>query len=91
VYAEMKRYLFRFTSGDGRDTVAVLKDVLDLFESSAAEGKQVLDVTGEDVAAFCDERLGGVPSWVETYVDKGRASLNRDVATQLGRPAAPRA
>ena len=41
------------------DIVAVLKDVLGLFETSAAEGKHALDVTGEDVAAFCDERLRG--------------------------------
>jgi DNA-binding ferritin-like protein (Dps family) len=90
VYGEMKRYLFRFTSGDGRDTMAVLEDVLDLFETSAAEGKRVLEVTGEDVAAFCDERLGGAPSWVETYLDKGRASLNGDVAKRLGHAGAQR-
>ena len=55
-----------------------------LFETSAAEGKPVLDVTGEDVAAFCDERLRGTPSWV----DKGRMSLNRDVASRLGHAGA---
>ena len=48
-----------FTSGDGMDTLTVLKDILDLFETSAAEGKDALHVTGEDVAAFCDERLRG--------------------------------
>jgi DNA-binding ferritin-like protein (Dps family) len=80
VYGEMKRYLWRFTAGDGRDVVAVLKDVLGLFESSAAEGKQVLDVTGEDVAAFCDERLRGTASCADTW----RASLNRDVLLKLG-------
>jgi len=89
VYGEMKRYLFRFTSGDGRDTMAVLTDVLDLFETSAAEGKRVLDVTGEDVAAFCDERLRGAPSWVESYMGKGRASLNRDVAEKLDHGSRP--
>ena len=84
VYSKIKPYLFRFTTGDGMATVAVLKDVLAVFETSVAEGKAALDVTGEDVAAFCDERLRGVPSY--SYVDKGRASLNRDVAKQLGRP-----
>jgi DNA-binding ferritin-like protein (Dps family) len=80
VYREMKQYMFRFTSGDGMDVVAVLKDVLDLFETGAADGKGVLDVTGEDVAAFCDERLRGTPS----FADRWRTSLNRDVAKQLG-------
>ena len=82
MYGEIKHYLFRFTTGDGMGTMDVLKDVLALFETSAAEGKHALDVTGEDVAAFCDERLRGAPSY--SYVDKGRASLNRDVAKKLG-------
>ncbi len=79
VYGEMKPYMWRFTSGDGLDIVAVLKDVLGLFEKSAAQGKSVLDVTGEDVAAFCDESLRDTAS----YQDKWRASLNRDVAKKL--------
>jgi DNA-binding ferritin-like protein (Dps family) len=79
VYGEMKSYMWRFTAGDGMDIVAILKDVLGLFETSAAQGKSVLDVTGEDVAAFCHERLHGTTS----YFDKWRGSLNRDVATKL--------
>ena len=79
VYGEMKSYMWRFTSGDGMDVVAVLKDVLELFETSAAEGRYVLDVTGRDVAAFCDERLRGVT----TYADTWRSTLNREVAAQV--------
>lgn len=79
VYGEMKSYMWRFTAGDGMDIVAILKDVLGLFETSAAQGKSVLDVTGEDVAAFCDERLRGTRS----YFDQWRGSLNRDVAKKL--------
>ncbi len=79
VYGEMKSYLWRFTTGDGMDIVALLKEVLGLFETSVAEGKSVLEVTGKDVAAFCDERLRGMVS----YLDRWRASLNRDVAKKL--------
>jgi len=82
VYGEMKSYMWRFTSGDGMDTVAILEDVLHLFEVSAGQRKSVLDVTGEDVAAFCDARLTGTTS----YLDRWRASLNRDVATKLAQP-----
>ena len=57
VYQEMQGYMWRYTSGDGMDIVAILADVLDLFEAGAAEGKPVLDVTGPDIAAFCDARL----------------------------------
>jgi DNA-binding ferritin-like protein (Dps family) len=81
VYGEMKSYMWRFTTGDGMDIVALLKEVLGVFEASVAEGKSVLDVTGEDVAALCDERLRSTTS----YLDKWRASLNRDIAKKLGR------
>lgn len=79
VYDEMKGYMWRFASGDGMAIIAVLKDVFGLFETSAAERKGVLDVTGEDVAAFCDERLRGTTSYFDTW----RASLNREVARKL--------
>jgi len=82
MYREIKGYLFRFSAGDGMDALAALRDILDLFETSAAEGKHAFDVTGEDVAAFCDQRLRPTP--VYSYVDKGRASLNRDVKKLLG-------
>lgn len=79
VYGEMKSYMWRFTTGDGMDVVAVLKEVLGLLESGAAQGKSVLDVTGDDVAAFCDARLHATSS----YLDRWRTSLNRDVAKKL--------
>ena len=58
VYREMKSYMWRFTADDGMDIVAILADVLAEFEGAAAEGKRALEVTGEDVAAYCDARLG---------------------------------
>ncbi|MGH3505989.1 MAG: DUF1048 domain-containing protein [Nocardioidaceae bacterium] len=69
MYAKIKPYLWKFTSGDGMDTMVVLQDVRALFETGAAEGKHALDVTGEDVAAFCDERLRGAP--LHSYVARG--------------------
>jgi DNA-binding ferritin-like protein (Dps family) len=79
VYGEMKTYMWRFASGNGSDVVAVLEDVLDLFETNAAQGTSVVGVTGTDVAAFCDARLTGAGS----YLDSWRATLNRDVARKL--------
>jgi DNA-binding ferritin-like protein (Dps family) len=79
----MKSYLWRSTTGDGMDIVAVLKEVPELFETSVAQGRNVLAVTGEDVAAFRHERLRGATS----YLDKWRASLNRDVARKARRIA----
>jgi DNA-binding ferritin-like protein (Dps family) len=81
VYDATKSYLWKFTSGDGKDVVIVLKDVLAIFESSAADGRNVRDVTGGDVAAFCDGRLRQTPSYQGTW----RTSLNREVADKLAR------
>ena len=35
----------------------LLLGIVDLFEEGAALGKEVLDVTGSDVAAFCDDLM----------------------------------
>ena len=59
VYGEMKSYMWRFTASDGMDIVAILADVLADFEVAASHGKPALEVTGDDVAAYCDARLGG--------------------------------
>ncbi len=82
VYGEMTSYLWRFTAGDGMDIVAILKDVLEEFEAGAADGKGALEVTGEDVAAYCDARLGDSNPY-ERYLKKWRDSLNQDVRKQL--------
>ncbi|MEU6137610.1 DUF1048 domain-containing protein [Nocardioides sp. NPDC047086] len=79
VYAEMKNYLWRFTTGDGMDIVAILRDILDLFETEAANARAVLEVTGPDLAAFCDTRL---PEQHDAYRAKLRANLN-EVAQKL--------
>ncbi len=79
VYGEIKKYMFMFTAGDGLDIVALLKDLLGLFQTSAADGRRALEVTGEDVAEFCDELLRNA----KTYTEKWRAALNRDVMTKL--------
>lgn len=79
VYSEMQKYLWKFTAGDGMDIVAILKDVLGLFEAGAADGRRALEVTGEDVAAFCDELLRNA----KTYTENWRAALNRDVLSKI--------
>jgi DNA-binding ferritin-like protein (Dps family) len=80
VYDEIKQYMWKFSAGNGMDVVAILKDLLGLFETGAADGRRVLEVTGEDVAAFCDELLRNA----RTYTENWRESLNRDVLKKLG-------
>ena len=79
VYGEIKQYMWKFTAGNGMDIVAILKDLLGLFETGAADGKHALEVTGEDVAAFCDELLRNA----KTYTENWREELNRNVRQKL--------
>jgi DNA-binding ferritin-like protein (Dps family) len=80
VYDEIKKYLFKFSAGNGMETVAILEDLLGLFESGAADGRRALDITGDDVAAFCDELLRSA----RTYTDRWREELNRNVIDKVG-------
>jgi DNA-binding ferritin-like protein (Dps family) len=80
VYSEIKQYmwnLWRFSAGNDMGDAGVLEDLLGLFEEGAANGKNVLDVTGEDVAAFCDELFHATEIF--------RNKLNQDIMKKLGR------
>ncbi len=79
VYSEIQKYMWQLTGGDGMDIIAILKDLLGLFESGAADGKQALEITGEDIAAFCDELLRNA----KTFTENWREKLNRDVIKKL--------
>lgn len=56
-------------------------DLIELFEVGTAEGKPVLDITGLDVASFCDELL----RCARTYQADKREALNRDILNKLGK------
>jgi DNA-binding ferritin-like protein (Dps family) len=54
VYKEMQRYLFKIGPVDLPDG-RLLSGIVDFFEEGAQAGKGVLELIGEDVAAFCDD------------------------------------
>jgi DNA-binding ferritin-like protein (Dps family) len=81
VYHRIQKHMWQFAAGSGMDMIAVFEDLLGLFEEGAANGRQVLEVTGEDVAAFCDELLRNA----RTYTENWRQALNRDIKERLGR------
>jgi DNA-binding ferritin-like protein (Dps family) len=73
--------MWMFTAGSGYDMMKIHYDLIDLFEAGAAEGKGVLEITGEDVAAFCEELLRNA----STYTENWREALNRDILKKLGK------
>ncbi len=79
VYGEMQKYLFKLGPVDYEQSMSLLAGIVDLLEEGAAAGKDVLDVTGKDVAAFCDELVSGLP----TYADEAMESADRAVAMAM--------
>ncbi|MVB09817.1 hypothetical protein CAFE_04820 [Caprobacter fermentans] len=75
VYKEIQEYLFKVGPVELTEGTGLLSGIVDLFEEGAALGKGVLEVTGSDVAAFCD----GLIKDSRTYADIGQESVDREV------------
>ena len=75
VYEKMQHYMWQFAAGDGMDMLKIHYEIIELFENGVMEGKQVLEVTGEDVAEFCDELLRNARTYTENWHDK----LNKEI------------
>ncbi|OIK09090.1 DUF1048 domain-containing protein [Bacillus sp. MUM 13] len=77
-YNAIKKYMW--TAGgptDWSDVTRIFGGILDLFEEGAAEGKKVTDLTGEDVAAFCDELVKDTKTWKDKYRSKLNDTIDR--------------
>ena len=83
VYHEMQKYIFLIGTVEYEDTIQVLSGIVDLFTEGAAAGKDVLDVTGRDVAALCDELVAGV----RTYADISQEQADRAVRKAMEKEA----
>jgi DNA-binding ferritin-like protein (Dps family) len=66
VYKEIMRYLFKvgpIDLPDGR----LLSGVVDFFEEGVADGKGVVELIGNDVAAFCDDLVKDSRTYADIY------------------------
>lgn len=79
VYEKIQDYMWSFAGGSGYDMLKTQYDLIDLFEAGAAEGKHVLEITGEDVAGFCDELIRDNKLWT----DRLRKKLNKGMKERL--------
>ncbi len=59
---------------------------MDFFEEGALRGKGVLEVTGDDVAAFCDELVKDSA----TYADLYKGSVDKAVSDAMDKVAKKR-
>ncbi|MBL4937843.1 DUF1048 domain-containing protein [Clostridium sp. YIM B02515] len=75
VYKEIQKYLYKVGPVELTDGIDLLSGIIDLFEEGAALEKGVLEVTGTDVAAFCDDLIKDS----KTYADIYQESVNQEV------------
>lgn len=75
VYKEIQKYLYKVGPIELIDGIGLLSGIVDLFEEGASLGKGALEVTGSDVAAFCDEIIKDS----KTYADIYQESIDKEV------------
>jgi len=77
-YKAIQKYMWT-TGGptDWKECSRIFNGIIDLFEEGAAEGKKVTDLTGEDVASFCDELVKDTKTWSDKYGTKLNDTVGR--------------
>jgi DNA-binding ferritin-like protein (Dps family) len=66
VYKEMQKYLFKVGPVDLPDG-GLLPGIVDFFEEGVAAGKGVLELIGNDVAAFCDDLVKDSRTYADVF------------------------
>lgn len=79
VFKKIQNYMWNFATGNGMDMLHIQYELIDLFEAGAAEGREVLDITGDDVASFADELVANAKSYVAKY----REDLNLSIKNRF--------
>jgi DNA-binding ferritin-like protein (Dps family) len=77
VYKEIQKYLFKVGPVELNDGTGMLSGIVGLFEEAAALGKGVLDVTGSDVAAFCDDLIKDSKTYADIYQESVGQEVNK--------------
>lgn len=77
VYKEIQRYLFKVGPVELTNGTGLLSGIVDLFTEGAALGKGVLEVTGSDVAAFCDDLIKDSKTYADIYQESIGQEVNK--------------
>lgn len=79
VYKEIQKYLFKVGPVELTEGTGVLSGIVDLFEEGASLGKGVLEVTGRDVAAFCDDLIKDSKTYADIYQESMGQEVNKAI------------
>ena len=82
VFYETTKFLWKFASNNA-ELKNLQHDILDMFEAGAQEGKDVLDITGQDIFGFCDGLLKAISE--HTLMDEIQSAMNQKIYKKLGR------
>ncbi|MFY7066223.1 DUF1048 domain-containing protein [Nocardiopsis changdeensis] len=82
-WEQIKAHLYPYSDFSGRNLMPIFDGALGLLEETAADGQDVRDVLGDDVAGFCAALAGG--EGARSHRDRWREQLNRNVARKLAR------
>lgn len=84
-FRKIQHYMYSVGPPDSDMTIftdlTMFTDLVDLFEVSATEGREVLDILGSDVGKFCDEFMRASVTNTETRREK----LNKEVMEKINK------
>lgn len=83
VYKEIEKYLFKVGPVELTDGIDLLSEIIDFFEEGVALEKNVLEVTGRDVAAFCDDLIKDSKTYADIYQEYANEEVNKAIKKTL--------
>jgi DNA-binding ferritin-like protein (Dps family) len=83
VYKEIQKYLYKIGPVELNDGIGLLSELVDFFEEGAVMGKRVLEVTGNDVAAFCDELVKDSTTYADLYQGSVATAVSKSMEKAL--------
>jgi DNA-binding ferritin-like protein (Dps family) len=79
----IKACLWMHSDFTGRNLMPIFDGVLGLLEETAADGRSVQEVLGDDIRGFCSALAG--EEGAKSFRDKWREQINRNIAKKLGK------
>ncbi len=83
VYKEIQKYLFKVAPVELVNGFDLLSGIIDLFEEGTFLKKGVLEVTGNDVATFCDELIKDSKTYTDMYQESVNQKVNKAMKYHL--------
>ena len=82
-WEEIKCNLWQHSDFTGRNLMPILDSALEMLEETAGYGKNITEVLGNDIKAFCSSLVG--EEGANSVRDKWRKQLNNNIAKKLGK------